>query len=171
MARARQIGGGVEVEGLAESIRALKRLDPLYRKEAVQVMRDAATDVQKVAQGNIGAGGGRYPQRRGMIGRSSTGAGAGVKLRASRYPWALGAEFGEKVAHVYGRPRSQSGFRRRTMPPHRPATSRDLAVNRGGWMIQPAIRSRLPHWNREAARQLQELITKALRSAGVPRGR
>lgn len=37
----RQVRGGVEVDGLSESIRALKRLDPLYRKEAVQVMRDA----------------------------------------------------------------------------------------------------------------------------------
>lgn len=135
------------------------------------MMRDAAKDVQKVAQGNIGAGGGRYPERRGMIGRSATGTGAGVKLRASRYPWALGAEFGEKVAHVYGRPRRQSGFRQRTMAPFRPATSTNLATNRGGYMIQPAIRARLPHWNREAARAINAIIKRALRAAGVPRGR
>ena len=170
MARARQIRGGVEVEGLAESIRALKRLDPLYRREAVDVMRDAAKDVQAVAQGSLGAGGGRYPKRRGMIGRSATGAGAGVKLRASRYPWALGAEFGEKTAHVYGRPRSQSSFRARTMAPFKPGGG-NLATNRGGYLIQPAIRSRLPHWNREAARRLNEIIGRALRAAGVPRGR
>lgn len=106
-----------------------------------------------------------------MIGRSSTSTGAGVKLRAQRYPWALGAEFGETIAHVYGRARPQSSFASRTMPPLKPATSRDMARNTGGYMIQPAIRARLPHWNREASRQMQALIAKALRSAGVPRGR
>ena len=167
----RQIRGGGADDGIAEATRALTRLDPLYRKEAVQAMRDAATDVQRKAQGRIGSGGGRYPQRRGMIGRSSTSTGAGVKLRASRYPWALGAEFGEAVAHVYGRARPQASFARRTMPPPKPATSRDMARNSGGYMIQPAIRSRLPHWNREASRQMQALIAKALRQSGVPRGR
>ena len=170
MARARRIGGGVEVDGLAESIRALKRLDPQYRREAVDVMRDAAKDVQKVAQGNLGAGGGRYPKRRGMIGRSATGTGAGVKLKARRYPWALGAEFGEKTAHVYGRPVRQSAMRSRTMATFNPGGG-NLATNTGGYLIQPAIRSRLPHWNREAARRINEIIKRALRAAGVPRGR
>lgn len=158
--------GGIEVEGLAETLRGLKRLDGRWRAEAVDTFRDAAKDVQSTAQGRIGAGGYRLKRARGMIGRSATGTGAGVKLRASRHPYALQAEFGEKVAHVHGHPTDQHRLRRRTAGPYRPPTSADMMANTGGYMIQPAIRARLPHWEREVARRLAALVKRAMRTGG-----
>ena len=160
--------GGIEVDGLAESIKALGRLDGEYKKEAVEVFRDAAKDVQRRAQANIGAVG-RYPGRKGIVGRSATSTGAGVKLRASKYPWAYGAEFGEVVADVYGNPVGQSRFKRRTMGEFKPPTSSDMFTNTGGYMIQPVLRARLPKIEEQVADALTKLIDKALRDAGVPR--
>ncbi len=169
--------GGVEVDGLAQSIRALGKLDGEYKKEAVQVFRDAAKDVQARAQKNIGVVG-RYPNNRGMIGRSATSTGAGVKLRASKYPWAYGAEFGEVVANIpqHGtrwqtKEMGQSQFKRRTFGFHKPPTSSDMAKNTGGYMIQPVLRARLPKIEEEVSTKLVKLIDKAMRKAGVPRGR
>ena len=167
----RQIRGGLEVDGLSASIRWLGRVDKAAAKEAKEALRDAAKDIQGAAQARIGSGlGARYPQRTGMIGRSTTNTGAGVKLRASRYPWALGAEFGEIVAHVYGRKVGQSRFKRRTMAPHRPMTSPDMRTNTGGYMIQPAIRARLPHWEKEVPRRLNIIFARNMGKASA-RGR
>ncbi len=159
-------GGGVEIDGLSQSVRALQKIDRKYRQEAVQVFRDAATDVQKVAQRAIGSVG-RYPTNRGMIGRSATNTGAGVKLRARKYPWAQGAEYGEATMHVFGVPYYQSHLKRRTMGRFRPPTTTNLMKNTGGYMIQPAIRQRLPKWEKEAGKRLQEITTRAMRQAGV----
>ena len=161
--------GGVEVDGLAESIKALNKLDGEYKKEAVAVFREAAIDVQKRAQARIGAVG-RYPGRKGMIGRSATSTGAGVKLRASKYPWAYGAEFGEVVADVYGNPVGQRRFKRRTFGQFKPPTTSDMFTNTGGYMIQPVLRARLPHIEKQVSEDLTKLIDKAMRQAGVPRG-
>lgn len=174
MAATTQKRGGIEVDGLAESLRALKRLDGEYRKEAVQIFRDVATDVQKKSQSRIGKVG-RYPTKTGMIGRSATGTGSGVKLRASAFPWAYSAEYGEAVANI---PQSNHGtkkypqhaFKRRTMGVFKPPTSSDMWTNTGGYMIQPTIRARMPWIQKKASTDMQELIVKALRSAGVPRG-
>jgi len=161
--------GGVEVDGLAESIRALGKLDGEYKKEAVAVFREAAKDVQSRAQRAIGDVG-RYPQRKGMIGRSATSTGAGVKLRASKYPWAYGAEFGEVVADVYGEEVAQSRFKRRTMGRFKPPTSTDMFENKGGYMVQPVLRARLPKIEKQIADDLTRLIDRAMRKAGVPDG-
>jgi hypothetical protein len=162
--------GGVEVEGLAESIKALGKLQPQYRKEAVETFRDAAKDVQRRAKASGAPAGYRGPKPR--IGRSATRTGAGVKLRTSARSGvpAFAAEFGEVVATVYGRPVGQYRFRRRTAPAFKPPTSSDLLKNRGGYMIQPVIRQRAPFWGREVSRRINELIDRAMRKAGVPRG-
>ncbi len=163
--------GGLQVDGLSESIRALKKLGPQYRKEAVNVIRDVTKDIQKRSQDRIG----NHPQyrlrrNRSMIGRSATGKGGGVKLRASKYPWAYAGEYGEVVAHVFGRPRGQDRFRRRTAAPYKPPTTTDMSKNRGGYWIQPTIRKRFPHIMREFDTEFVKLIDKAMREAGVPRG-
>lgn len=163
-------GYGVKVDGLAESIRALKKLDPAYRKEAVGIFRTSAQEVQVKAQRSIGHVG-RYPKRKGMIGRSATGTGAAVKLRAKKYPWALSAEYGEVVADVYGVPYPQEAFKRRTMGIWRPPTSQDMFKNKGGYMVQPVLRAMLPKITKQASDDLTDLIDRAMRKAKVPRGR
>jgi len=168
-------GGGVEVEGLDGMIKALARVDKKYKKEAVQVFRDAAKDVQKRAQGAIGRVG-RYPTKAGMIGRTATPQGAGVKLRAAKYRWSDAAEFGEVWAdipqydgdgegHTVARP--QSSFKRRTFGLFKPPTNRDLMKSKGGYMIQPAIRARLPHWEVEAGERLMDITGRAMKQQGV----
>lgn len=170
MAGPYQKGYGLKVDGLAEAVRGLARLDKAYRKEAVGIFRKHAADVQHRSQGAIGRVG-RYPANRGMIGRSATGTGAAVKLRASKYPWAYGAEYGEVVMDVYGMPYRQSRAKRRTMGVWRPPTSQDMSKNDGGYMIQPVLRARIPKISDEAGTEILELIDRAMRTAGVPRGR
>jgi len=169
MAGTTQKRGGLEVDGLTEAINALGKLDKQYKKEAIQVFREAATDIQHRSQSKIGRVG-RYPQKKGMIGRSATSTGAAVKLRASKYPWAYGAEYGEVIASVYGRPDAQSDFKRRTFGVFKPPTSTDMFKNRGGYMIQPTLRARLPKVLDKASKDMTKLIDKQLRRSGVPRG-
>lgn len=162
--------GGLEVDGLAAAVRALQKVSPELKREAVEVFRDQAKDVQRRAQARIGRVG-RYPRRKGMIGRSATSTGAGVKLRASKYPWALGAEYGEKTMHVHGHPARQFTLDARTMGVFNPPTSSDMGKNRGGYMIQPVIRARMPFITKDVSERMLLLYDKAFRKAGVPRGR
>ena len=163
--------GGLQVDGLEDAIKALKKLGPQYRKEAVNVIRDVTKDIQKRSQNRIGNHPNyRLKTNRSMIGRSATGKGGGVKLRASKYPWAYAGEYGEHVASVFGRNRRQSSFRRRTAAPYKPPTTTDMSKNKGGYWIQPTIRKRFPHIMREFDTEFVKLIDKAMRTAGVPRG-
>jgi len=163
--------GGLRVDGLTEAVKALQKLGPEYRKEAVSVIRDISKDIQKRSQNRIGNHPNyRLKKNKSMIGRSATGKGGGVKLRASKFPWAYAGEYGEVVAHVFGRPRGQDSFRRRTSAPYKPPTTTDMSKNRGGYMIQPTIRKRFPHIMREFDTEFIKLIDKAMRQAGVPRG-
>jgi hypothetical protein len=165
-------GSGLKVVGLKESIAALRRVDPLLAKEGTQIIRTETKKIQARAQASIG----NHPQYRmgrqkGMIGFSATGAGAAIKLNASKYPWALAGEFGDNVWHVYGKARKESGLRRRVAAPNKPPTDGDMWKNTGGYWIQPAIRKSLPHFQKELNDGLTELFTRALRQAGVPGGR
>ncbi|GAF81852.1 unnamed protein product, partial [marine sediment metagenome] len=108
----------------------------------------------------------RMKKNRGMIGRSATATGAGIKLRASKYPWAYAAEFGEVVASVHGRDVGQSRFKRRTAPRFTPMPA-DFTKGNAGYMIQPAIRKWLPVMREEAGQAITELVTRAMKSQGV----
>jgi len=163
----RKIGGGIQVDGLAETIRALGKVDSKLKAEAIDVLRDGAKQVQKVAQSNIGAGGYRLGKQRGMIGRSATSTGAGLKLRASKYPWAYAAEYGEVVAHVFGKPVGQFRFKSRTAAEFKPPTSSDMSKNKGGYMIQPAIRKMLPVLREEAGERITALVVRSMKSQGA----
>ncbi len=164
------VKAGFAVDGLAETIRALGKIDRRFRAEAVDILRDGAKLAQRESQRRIGTGGYRGPKNKGMIGRSATSTGAGVKLRASKYPWAYQAEFGEQVAHVFGHPTRQSEFKRRTAGEHRPPTSTDMFKNTGGYMIQPALRKLLPLLVEDAGVRMTELVDRALKSEGFARG-
>jgi hypothetical protein len=154
---------GLAVKGLSETMRALGKINPKLKAEAKEVLRDGAKMVQKAAQRNIGAGGYRMGMGKGMIGRSVTAKGAGIRLRASKFPWAYAAEYGETVAHVYGRRTPQPVFRRRTAAPFKPPTTTDLAKNKGGYMIQPAIRKFMPVLIEDAGERITRLVDKAVK--------
>jgi len=158
----RVIGGGLQIDGLREAVNGLKRVNPKLKAEAVDVMRDAAKIIQSKSQSRIGNHPGYgMPSPRGMIGRSTTSKGAGVRLRRSRYPWAGGGEYGVVYARVHGTWRRESRFKRSIYAPFKPPTSRDLFKNKGGYWIQPTIRKEGPKVVDEASRRLMRILFKA----------
>jgi len=165
--------GGLDARGLDQAIRGLVRANPRFKPEAIKVMRKGAKKMQAVARGRIGSGGNRLKTNKRMIGRYSTPTGAGIDLRASTYPWALQAEFGERWANIPinlgtgtrggTRVKRQSQFKRRTAPRLRQPTSPNLLLNKGGYMVQPTIRLMTPKLIDDAGKEIMKLITKELK--------
>ena len=170
--KTRTLGGGIEVDGLAESIRAISRWDKEVRKEAVEIFRDEAKIVQAKAKANARAHP-AAPSSSAWIGRSATGKGAGVTLLPNKGDSrAYATEFGmhkwqyrDWHGKVWGT--VQGAMRRRTF-------SRYVGMTGGlgpGYVIQPAIRAHLPGMEKRVADRLSALLTRELNKAGVPRGR
>ncbi len=161
--------GGIQIQGLDESVRALVRLNPKFRKEAEAILVDGARKLQRAAQSKIGDGGYRMGMQRGMIARTKTT----IRLNSSKYPWALQAEFGERWANIPAgrsggtRYRRQSSFKLRTAAPFKPPTSSDPSTNRGGYMIQPSLLKLVPKLTKEAGVRITRLVTKEMRAQGV----
>lgn len=163
----------LEVDGLTEAIKALSRFDKETGKEARDLLREGAKTIQKASQRKLSGrpGGGSYPRRKGMIGRSASQKGGGITLRQKKYPWAYAAEFGAKRAWVFGRVTTQAKLRRRQFPVWR--GNRFVVRGRSGpgWIIQPAIRENIDKVTRKIADGLFDLLITTLNRAGVPRGR
>ncbi len=163
----------MEVEGLTEALKALSRFDRETGQEARSVLREGAKLIQTKSQAKLGRrpGGGSYPRRRGMIGRSVTLRGGGINLKGRRYPWAWGAEFGAKRAWVFGKVTVQSRLRRRQFPIWR--GNQFVVRGRGGpgWIIQPTIRENIDRVTRDIADGIDDLIDETMKRAKVPRGR
>ena len=168
-------GGHIEVEGLAETIRALSRWDKAARKEAVEVFRDEAKTVQASAKANARAHP-ASPSSGSWIGRSATGQGAGVKLIAKKgnyrahasewgmYRWQMRTWSGRIRGYV------QSAMKRRTFRPWS-GNQFDVKGSSGpGFVIQPAIRKHLPGMEKRVADRLSKILSRELDKAGVPRG-
>ena len=172
-ARGESLSGRIEVEGLSESIRALNKWDKKVKGEAVDIFRDEAKMVQKKAQARLSL----VPSapRKAVIGRSATGAGAGVKLRGSAFPRAFATEFGMHKWHqrTWGgtvRGWVQSALSRRTFLPYK-GVQFDVKGGSGpGYVIQHTLRKVLPGMEERVADRLSKLLTKELNKAGVPRG-
>lgn len=168
-------GGGIEVDGLAESIRALSKWDKEVRREAVEIFRDEAKTVQAAAKANAKAHP-ASPSSTSWIGRSATGQGAGVKLIAAKgnsrghaTEWGMA---GWQYRNWQGRIRRtvQYAMRRRTFLPWK-GNQFDVRGGGGpGYVIQPAIRRHLPGMEERVADKLQALLRRELDRAGVPRG-
>ena len=168
-------GGHIEVDGLAETIKALRKFDKEVGKEAVAIFRDEAKRVQASAKGNAR----RHPSQPSSgawIGRSATATGAGVKLIASKGDRrGYASEWGMhrwQMRNWAGRVRgyTQSAMKRRTFR-RWGGNQFDVKGTTGpGYVIQPAIRTHLPGMEERVAGQLTALLTKTLDRAGVPRG-
>ncbi len=151
------------MDDLTKSINALKKISPELRAEAIDTMRDGAKLVQRQSQVRIGNHPGYgMPSNSGMIGRSVTSKGAGVKLRRSKYPWAGAGEFGAVYARVYGAWRFEAKFKRSIYAPHKPPTSSDLFKNKGGYWIQPTIRKTGRQITRDAQKRILALFERNL---------
>lgn len=158
----------IEVDGLKESLTALRRFDDATKRAVPKALRDGAAVIRVEAQDRLGGrpGGGSYPRRRGMIrsGAQAARASAYVGYKASalaRYPWALGAEFGANRAWVFGRVTLQSELSRRQFPTRNPT----------GWIVAPAVVDKVPEVEELIVALLDAILTQALDRAGVPRSK
>lgn len=158
---------GVHVDGLSQALRGLTKVDKEAGTAARDLVRAAAKDIQTRAQAKMGRrpGGGSYPRRAGMIGRSASNKGGGISLKGGRYPWAWGAEFGARRAWIYGRGNIQTNLKRRQFPIWR--GNQFVIRGRGGpgWIIQPTIRENLDRVLADISEGLEALIAKAVRGA------
>lgn len=163
---------GLQVEGLAEAQRALKKISPELQKELVSSIREEAKAVTLEARKLAPRVSPTAPSNPNWVGWAANTRGAGVKLRASgSKSWnerALQTEFGTKWwkvgwddgADLQPEWRPQRSFRRRTA--RRP--------NPDGYVIQPTIRRMLPETLDNVADHMLRVFSKALTRAGVPRG-
>ena len=159
-------------------MRALGRVDKEARKEAVGVLRDESRRMQAITHGKLSArpGGGTYPRRKGMIGRFANSKGAGLTLRASRYPWAIRAEYGADAGWTplrsggIRRHKSVAGWRRRQFPVFKGYQFVAGSAAGPGWIIQPTIREQLPQTVKNLERGLTRVFTESMSMEGVGRG-
>jgi len=163
-------GVGLQVDGLTESLKALSSISNTAGRTARDSMRAGAKLIQKDAQANIGNNQNyTMPTRRGMISRSVTKDGAGIKLRRSKYPWAGGGEYGAVFARVHGPWRYERAFKRSLYAGHKPPTNPDLFINRGGYWIQPAIQRNGRAVNRQINKDMSKLFIEHLKPERVRR--
>jgi len=163
----------VRADDLSAAVRALGRFDRDLQREAKDALRTGAKTIQAAAQAKVARrpGGGTYPRRRGMVGRSVTQRGAGIKLRGKKYPWAWGAEWGAKRAWVFGRVTTQGKLSRRQFPVWRGNQFVIRGRSGPGWIIQPAIRENLDRVTEQIVDDLGDVMYRALRQAGLkPKG-
>ncbi len=139
------VGGALAIEGLAESIRGLKKVDAEIPKLIVKITREkaknpvAATARRKWSAQNINPG-----KANKAITASGTLAGAAINLRVSAVPTAAAVEYGAHIHYVFGRPVPASELSRRVFKPWR---GNQFTVSPGsstGYVVQDAIRETLP---------------------------
>ncbi len=167
--------GGIRVEGLDETIRALRRFDKEAGKEAVDIFRDEAKAVQSKAKAVARRGSAAAPSNTSWIGRSATSKGAGVSLlghkggqRAHATEWGMGGwqyrTWGGNIRRT-----TQSAMKRRTFQRWH-GSGFDVKGGAGpGNVIQPTIRRHLPGMEKRVATKLHALLNKTLDKAGVKR--
>lgn len=144
---------GVQIEGLREVQRMLRRIDrslgPELRKAgnraAADVVRDAkfraSTRMERAAAETLRGG--------------STQRGAGVRLGRAKVPFALGAEFGARGRYGwYSKPQySGSGGRQ-----FRPWSGNKSDA---GYFLYPAIRANAPRLRKRYIDEINKLIARA----------
>ncbi len=165
---------GVYVEGLDETIRALRRFDKEVGREAVDIFRDEAKVVQANAKARAKLDP-AAPSNSSWIGRSATSKGAGVtllghkgKFRAHATEWGMGGwqhrTWGGEIRRT-----TQSAMKRRTFRRWH-GSGFDVKGGSGpGNVIQPAIRKHLPGMEKRVATKLHALLNRTLDKAGVRR--
>lgn len=137
------------VEGLAETVKGLKRASSTLPKAVSAAHREIVTrTVKPKALSNLmSQRSPKVPKKRGMIGHFATQREAGLILRARRYPWALGGEFGS-----FRFPQFKKWVGNRYIS----------IVDLPGYIIGPAIEKSLPKveaiYTRTVIRHIQEAI-------------
>jgi hypothetical protein len=174
----------IEVDGLTETLKLLRRVDKDLRKEASAILKRHVLVVKAKAQARIqqtpGVIRSGYPITKTAIVHQASGMNAAVGInRASRtgknaaiFP----AEFGAYTQFVpwpgqhRGRHIPQNQMRRRTFPVWRGNQFKSRGPSGPGWIVMPTIRKEVPKIEKALIEDLRDVFNKAARRAGVPRG-
>ena len=131
--------------------------DKGLRTGAAKVTRDAQSRLRSRA------GGGTYPRRAAMI--ATTRNPPGVKLVGSRFPWALGAEYGARHAWVFGRKVLATSISRRQFPSYGGNTF--SISGSSGYLVAPAIRANADEVAQGAADEIDDEYRTEFRRRGL----
>ena len=157
------VGGALAIEGLAESIKGLKRVDTEIPKLIVKITREsaknpvAATARRKWSAQNIQPG-----KANKAITASGTLQGAAINLRVSAVPSAAAVEFGAHIHFVFGRPIPAREMKRRVFQPWRGNAFTVAPGASIGYVVQEAIRETLPIIERRWLDEVIKAIDKAV---------
>jgi len=174
----------IEVDGLAETLKLLRRVDKDLRKEANAVLKEHVMIVKRKSQARIqhtpGVRRNGYPISKGAIVHRASSMKAGVGInrasRTGRNAAIFPAEFGAYTQFVpwggkhRGRHMSQNAMRRRTFPVWRGNQFKPRGASGPGWIVMPIIRTEVPKLEHSLIIDLRVVFDKAARRAGVPRG-
>ena len=139
----------LEVEGLREASTALRNLDKPLGRAIPKGLREFAKELRTRTErkGNALGGVHGHAVKVGGVAHFSRSTGAGIKLRASKSPAILGAEYG---SHQYAQ-----------FPAWRGNQFTDAKGSGVGYMMHPAMREFLP----EAEKRLYDALLKAINEA------
>lgn len=154
----------IRVEGLRESVTALRRFDTEGKRAVPAALRSGATVMRNAARQAPGApGSGSRAQSRAITsGARAARAEAWVGYTAAsrrNYPWAVGNELGANRAWLWGRVSLQRNLSRRQFP------SRSTL----GHVIGPTVPRMVPTVEELIVEALADVLRQALDRAGVPR--
>ena len=149
----------IEVDGLEEAIRGLRRVDADTAKAVRKLMRDGAKSIALEAR-KVDPPHASSPTRRTFIKWRADSRGAYITLDRRREPRAVADEFGRSVHEVYGRARPMRYMKRATWSPRNEGNGSIL--DGGGYVVQPTIRRLLPRFEEELADGLLKLYRRAL---------
>lgn len=138
----------IEVDGLEEAIRGLRRADAAVAKEVRKLMRDGAKAIALEAR-KVDPPHASSPSRRTYIKWRADSRGAYISLDRRREPRAIADEFGRSVHEVFGRARPMRYMKRATWSPRN--ESNESILDGGGYVVQPTIRRLLPKFEDDLA--------------------
>lgn len=162
-ARTVVVGGAIAVEGLAESIRGLRKVDADISKLIVKITREGAKNpVASTARRKWSAQRINPSKANKAITASGTTRGAAIKLRVTAVPTAAAVEFGAHIHFVFGRPIPASQMKSRVFLPWRGNAFTVAPGASTGYVVQDAIRETLPIIERRWLDDVIAAIDKAV---------
>jgi len=148
----------IEVEGLDELAKELRRIDPRLNKELQKAHKEIAADVAEKASRRVA----------GLAGPRSSAAAGGIRPRAGQKkatvallgsnPYVRAAVMGAEVHWVFGRPIRQESMMRRVW---KPWVGNDWTAEEGLYGVSPAITAAIPGILETYADRIMVALSKA----------
>lgn len=182
MARTTADGFSIELEGLDDAIKAIRRFDREAAKEVTRAIRFHAKPILKQARAFVAASRGTHKRIKSTaVALSVTSRGAALKLRPSVSPLIWAADLGmiaggmvprrtakgRGVGTRYDRPYGGQGesFQNR----YRGFYGTSITKGRTGEIMGEAVRRGIVKFERRIANDLDDLLDEIMNRAGVPR--